>query len=81
MKMQKEFKKHIKLLAEKFNYEIEYEKDRLVLENNVNKIKIWVEDKYGTNVSFNLTESSIKTLKVKTESFYDILHEILVRTK
>ncbi|MFT6358440.1 MAG: hypothetical protein ACJAYJ_002661 [Saprospiraceae bacterium] len=40
-KMKKELKKHIKLLAEKFNHNVEYEKNTIVLKNNYNRLYEW----------------------------------------
>ncbi|MFT4759371.1 MAG: hypothetical protein ACI9XO_003745 [Paraglaciecola sp.] len=39
--MKKELKKHIKLLAEKFNHNVEYEKNTIVLKNNYNRLYEW----------------------------------------
>ena len=78
--MNKEIKKHIRILAEKFNHLIEYDKDILVLKNEINNIRIFQEDKYGINVSFNLLDK-YKHLKVTTDRIYDVIIELLSRGK
>ena len=77
--MNKERKKHIKILAEKFNHKIEYDRDIMVLKNSFNEIRIWTEDKYGTNISFNKSNDLSEEFKLKTEDFYNVLIEILGR--
>ena len=76
--MNKDIKKHIRILAEKFNHLIEYDKDILILKNQQNDIRIWQEDKYGINISFNLKNKS-KYLKINTDRIYDIVIELLKR--
>ena len=78
--MKKETKQHIKLLAEKFNHNIEYEKEVMLLKNNLNEIRIWEKDKYGINVSYNDKNNSLKEMKLEVEDFYEVLLEILMRT-
>ncbi|QCE40948.1 hypothetical protein [Psychroserpens sp. NJDZ02] len=78
--MNKDIKKHIRILAEKFNHLIEYDKDILVLKNQMNDIRIWQEDKYDINVSFNLLDKH-RHLKVKIDRTYDVLIELLRRQK
>ena len=78
--MNKEIKKHIRILAEKFNHLIEYDKDILVLKNEINDIRIFQEDKYGINVSFNLLDK-YRHLKVTTDRIYDVIIELLRRGK
>ena len=77
--MKKELKKHIKLLAEKFNHKVEYEKEVMVLQNVVDEIRIWEEDKYGTNVSYNEGKDLKIELKLNSENFYNVFIEILGR--
>jgi len=74
----KNIKKHIKILAQKFNHSIEYEKNVLILKNDVNEIKIWEENKYGINISFNLL-NKLKQVKITTERIYDFMIELFQR--
>ena len=77
--MNKDLKKNIKLLADKFNLVLEYDKDTLLLKNEINKIRIWEKDKHGINISFNLNGNIEEILKLSTEDIYDILLELFKR--
>ena len=78
-KMNKEVKSNIRKLAEKFNHEIEYHKDIVVLKSEINKIDLWQTDKYGINISYNLNENIYDKLEVKIEDVYDIILTLLSR--
>lgn len=77
--MNKEVKSNIRKLAEKFNHEIEYHKDIVVLKSEINKIDLWQTDKYGINISYNLNENIYDKLEVKIEDVYDIILTLLSR--
>jgi len=74
----KDIKKHIKILAQKFNHSVEYKKDILIFKNEVNEIKIWQKDKYSINISFNLLNKP-KQVKIITERIYDFVIELFQR--
>ena len=80
-KLKKEFKKHIRVLAEKYNHRVEYIKDVMVLKNEINEIKLWKTDKYGINVTYNLKEGELKVLKIETQNVYDLILDLLCRTE
>lgn len=77
--MDKETKKHVRIVAEKFNHHIEYQKDVMVLKSDINEIKLWEIDKYGINISYNVNESQSDILKVEYKNIYDIILELLGR--
>lgn len=79
--MEKELKKNIKILAEKFNHKIEYQKNTLILKSDINEIRLWETDKYGINISYNLSEDLKENLESETQFVYDILLELLTRNK
>ncbi len=77
--MNRELKKHIKILADKFNHKVECQKDVMILKNKINHIKLWEKDKYGINISYNLNENQSDNLKVETENIYNVILELLNR--
>lgn len=74
-----ELKSHIRKLTEKFNYKIEYRKDILVLQNEINKIELWQTDKYGINVSYNLSSDQDEVEKITVNDVYDVIITLLSR--
>ncbi len=79
--MDQHIKKHIQRLAEKFEHQLYFEKQVMVLRNEINEIKIWEENKYEMNIHFNENEKSIKKELLKKEHIYDLLIEVLSRKK
>ena len=79
LKMDIELKSHIRKLTEKFNYKIEYRKDILVLQNEINKIELWQTDKYGINVSYNLSSDQDEVEKITVNDVYDVIITLLSR--
>lgn len=77
--MNKDLKKHIKNLADKFNHKVEYQKDVMIIKNQINHIKLWKKDKYGINISYNLDENQSDDLKVDAEYIYDAILELFNR--
>ena len=51
----------------------------MVLQNVVDEIRIWEEDKYRTNVSYNEGKDLKIELKLNSEIFYNVFIEILGR--
>ncbi|MCD8435949.1 hypothetical protein LNJ03_11665 [Tenacibaculum dicentrarchi] len=78
--MNKDIKKNIRIIAEKFYHLIEYDKDIIILKNQMNDIRIWQEDKYGINISFNLLDKH-RHLKVAIDRIYHVIIELLSRKK
>lgn len=68
-------KKHIKILAERFSQLIEYDRDILILRND---IRVWQKDKYGYNISFNLLGKH-RLLKVSIDGIYNVVIQLLRR--
>ena len=79
--MNKELKSHIRKLAKKFNHEIEYQNDIVVLKSEMNKIELWEPDKNGVNISYNLSDNNFDKLKVEHDGVYDILIDLFRREK
>lgn len=77
----KTIKRNIKLLAEKYNHLIEYDKNAIILKNSNNDIRIWEEDKHEMNVRYNIDNKNINNLKLDKNHFYDLLIELLTRKK
>lgn len=77
--MDKELKDHVKILADKFHHKVEYQKDVMILENQINHIKVWGKDKYGINISYNLNENQSANVKIENDDVYDVIIELLNR--
>ena len=77
--MEKVLKKNLKILAAKFNHSIEYEKDVLLLKNEVNEIRIWEKSNSKISVSYNVDQIDKEQLTINTDSVYDLMLQLLSR--
>ncbi len=67
--MNHQIKKHIRILAERFNHHIKYEKNEVELKNDINEITLSSPDKYGTIVKYNSKEgvNQVKVIETRNQ--------------
>jgi hypothetical protein len=73
-------KRHIKLLAERFDHTIRYDNEKIILFNDKNTIEIEPCDKEKITILYNTHESLEEVLHVENIFIYDPLIELLKRT-
>lgn len=78
MNAEQRIKKTIRLLADKFDHLMVYEKDIMLLKNQVNNIQIRQEDKYGMTISYKLG-GKVNKQKLPLERIYDVMLQLLQR--
>lgn len=71
-------KKHIRILADKFNHSIDFEGNSLILKNDTNLIKLTDTTKNKINIHYNV-KSGEENLLVSEFDFIDVLFELLSR--
>lgn len=77
--MNSTIKKHIKLLAERFEHQLRYDRNALIIYNSSNTIRIEEYKKSDLDISYNVDTSSTKTERVPQDRAYDIIIKILTR--
>ena len=73
-------KKNIRLLTERYNHTIEYSTKDLLINSDLNSIKISPKSKYGFIIDYN-SESDVVRIEIELTDIYDVLIELLRRTK
>lgn len=73
-------KKHIKILADKFNHSIEFSSSSLIIKSNINFIELTETQKNKVNIRYNVTGGEVK-LSVTEIDLIDVVFEILRREK
>lgn len=72
-------KRHIKLLAERFEHQIHFDRQTICLSNFKNSIRIEENHKRKLEVSYNVDDSNTITNAVTPIELYDLLIKILSR--
>ena len=70
-------KNSIKVLAERYNHKVRYEKNCLLLTNNINKIELQ-EQKYSYTVKYN-TDKEFLTIESEKALIFDTLIQLFTR--
>ena len=73
-------KKHIKILADKFNHTISFDRNSIIITNNINFINVTDIDKNNVVIRYNI-DSGETELSVIDIDLMDVLFEILRRNK
>ena len=73
-------KKHIRLLAEKYQHTINYKANGILLTNSFNEIELYQKDKGQFSIHFNPSVDG-KALDVDFPNVYDVLIDLLRRTQ
>lgn len=71
-------KRNIRLLSERFNHSIEYSSEYLLINSDLNSIKVSPNSKYGFIINYN-SESGNVQIEIELEDIYDVLIELLRR--
>jgi len=79
--MNLEIKRSVRLLSERYNHTINYEKNTIILRKDFSSIKIWQEDKNSIYVSFTIQDHQENQIKINNEDIYDVLLELFINPK
>lgn len=69
-------KRHIKLLADKFAYSINYDKESIILSKSSNQIRITDKNKYNVLISYDTQTDNVNYI-ANEEDIIDTLYELL----
>ncbi len=69
-------KRHIKLLADKFAYSINYDNESIILSKSLNQIRITDKDKYNVLISYDTQTDNVSYI-ANEEDIIDTLYELL----
>lgn len=72
-------KRHIKLLAERFEHQVQFDRNAMIISNSSNTIRIEEYKKYDLEITYNINNSTTKTERVPQEEPYDLIIKILTR--
>ncbi|WP_053989917.1 hypothetical protein [Mangrovimonas sp. TPBH4] len=71
-------KEHIKLLAEKYNHKLTYDKFKIIVFSDKNYVEINELNQKSVEITYNYSTGKEKTI-LKNSDIYDLLIEILTR--
>lgn len=78
--MDHNIKKHIRLLAEKYEHVVNYQANSILLTNSYNEIELYQKDKSQFRIHYNPNLDG-KALDVDLPNVYDVLIDLLRRTQ
>lgn len=78
-KLNSKVKRHITLLAERFEHQIRYDKNALILFNSMNTIRIEEYKRDQLEISYNIGNSETKTERISIREVYDLIIKTLTR--
>jgi len=79
IELNKDLKKIISVLVNKYNHEIDYKKNKMFLSNGLNEIEIWKSSKHGINISYNVLDNSVELMEDLEENIYNYLLPLFTR--